>query len=160
ALSSALELLVESTEPSPKKLRDISEDANLPADEAAQRVEDAHYGLDSADEDSREAKMEELQEAQALTLAGIAQRLRDFAPEEPEEAPEALPVKAQVEPDQEDDPAQEPGFGGRGYSGSGVIVIGIFATIFVVAMAALTTWIMSLLSNVEASNPVSETIHG
>lgn len=27
-------------------------------------------------------------------------------------------------------------------------------------MAALTTWIMSLLSNVEASNPVSETIHG
>ena len=69
-------------------------------------------------------------------------------------------MKAQVEPDQEDDPAQEPGFGGRGYSGSGVIVIGIFATIFVVAMAALTTWIMSLLSNVEASNPVSETIHG
>ena len=160
ALSSALELLVESTEPSPKKLRDISEDANLPADEAAQRVEDAHYALDSADEDSREEKMEELHEAQALTLAGIAQRLRDFAPEEPEEAPEALPVKAQVEPDQEDDPAQEPGFGGRGYSGSGVIVIGIFATIFVVAMAALTTWIMSLLSNVEASNPVSETIHG
>ena len=27
-------------------------------------------------------------------------------------------------------------------------------------MAALTTWIMSLLSDVEASNPVSETING
>lgn len=97
ALSSALELLVESTEPSPKKLRDISEDANLPRTRppSASKMRTTRSIVPT--KTAVRKKMEELQEAQALTLAGIAQRLRDFAPDEPEEAPEALPVKAQVE---------------------------------------------------------------
>ena len=160
ALSSALSMLVESTEPSPKKLRDISDDANLTADEAAERLEEARLAFDAADAETREEKLEELQEAEGLTSAGIAKRLREFAPEEQEEKTEALPVVVEDEPTQEEDPKQEPGFGGRGYSGSGVVVIGIFATIFVVGMAALTTWVMSLLSDVEKTSSVTETVQG
>lgn len=152
ALSSALELLVGSTTPTPQVLENISDDAQLSSDEVAARLEEAYGELDAADEDSRDDAEETVATAKGLTLEGIAQRLREFAPAD--DAPEeALPVESVATPVDED-PEAEAGFGGRSYSSSGVVMIGVFATIFVVAMAALTTWVMSLLSTEDSLSPV------
>ena len=89
-------------------------------------------------------------------LAERAQKLEEFAKEDAElegegEAPEVH--KLDVPEEKVEQPEAIPGFGGRGYSGSGAIVLGVFATVFVVLMAALTAWIMSLVGD---DSPVSK----
>ncbi|MCQ9340478.1 murein biosynthesis integral membrane protein MurJ [Corynebacterium phoceense] len=85
-------------------------------------------------------------------LALIADQLREFggdAEDAPEEEP--LPI-AEPEVIVED---EEPGFGSRGYSRSGVFLLGTLATAFVVGMAALTVWIISLIGGDEPETPVT-----
>ncbi|OFS23684.1 murein biosynthesis integral membrane protein MurJ [Corynebacterium sp. HMSC04H06] len=154
SLSSALDMLVESTSPTPKVLRDIAADAELSGEEIAGEVEQAYRELDAAGADDKEDKEEALAAAQGKTLAGIAHRLYDFAPDDPE-GDEALPVSQLPDDTPEETPEPTAGFGGRGYSGSGVLLIGVLATIFVVLMAALTTWVMSILGNNTENAPIN-----
>ncbi len=85
-------------------------------------------------------------------LALIADQLRELggdAEDAPEEEP--LPI-SEPEVIVED---EEPGFGSRGYSRSGVFLLGTLATAFVVGMAALTVWIISLIGGDEPEAPVT-----
>ena len=96
----------------------------------------------------------------AVTLESIAERLSAFAPtpadeDDPDAAePQALKVEAdQVQSD--DEPEATAGFGSRGYSGSGAALIGVTATIFVVIVAGLTAWVVSLLSQGSDQSPIN-----
>ena len=91
------------------------------------------------------------EEGQDSDLEDIAHRLAAFAGDG-EDGEETLQVPVEETPRKED-PSPAPGFGGRGYSGSGIIVLGVLATLFVVAMAALSVWILSQVGN-EKTSPV------
>ena len=88
-------------------------------------------------------------------LEDIAHRLATYAGDG-EEGEETLQVPVEETPRKED-PTPAPGFGGRGYSGSGAIVLGVLATLFVVAMAALSVWILSQVADEETSPVVTKT---
>ncbi|MCG7261721.1 murein biosynthesis integral membrane protein MurJ [Corynebacterium hesseae] len=91
------------------------------------------------------------EEGQDSDLEDIANRLAAFAGDG-DEGEETLQIPVEETPRKED-PSPAPGFGGRGYSGSGIIVLGALATLFVVAMAALSVWILSHVGN-EKTSPV------
>ena len=91
------------------------------------------------------------EEGEDSDLEDIAHRLAAFAGDG-EDGEETLQVPVEETPRKED-PSPAPGFGGRGYSGSGIIVLGVLATLFVVAMAALSVWILSQVGN-EKTSPV------
>ena len=87
-------------------------------------------------------------------LEDIAHRLATYAGDG-EEGEETLQIPVEESPRKED-PSPAPGFGGRGYSGSGAVILGVLATLFVVAMAALSVWILSQVGNEETSPVVSK----
>ncbi|TKW69683.1 MAG: murein biosynthesis protein MurJ, partial [Staphylococcus hominis] len=88
-------------------------------------------------------------------LEDIAHRLAAYGGDG-EDGEETLQVPVEETPRKED-PTPAPGFGGRGYSGSGIIVLGVLATVFVVAMAALSVWILSQVGDEETSPVVTKT---
>ena len=89
----------------------------------------------------------------------IADRLQRFIRNEEEEDPgavEALPVKDEATPDVE----ERAGFGARGYSSGGAIVIATFAFLLIIAVAALAAYVFSLFNTNEDTSPVSsDAIH-
>ena len=89
----------------------------------------------------------------------IADRLQRFIRNEEEDEPgavEALPVEDEATPDVE----ERAGFGARGYSSGGAIVIATFAFLLIIAVAALAAYAFSLFNTNEDTNPVSsEAIH-
>ena len=89
----------------------------------------------------------------------IADRLQRFISGEQEEeagAVEALPVEDEATPDVE----ERDGFGARGYSSGGAIVIAVFTFLTIIVIAALAAYVISLFNTDEDSNPVSrEGIH-
>ena len=87
-------------------------------------------------------------------LEDIAHRLATYAGDG-EEGEETLQIPVEESPRKED-PSPAPGFGGRGYSGSGAVILGVLATLFVVAMAALSVWILSQVADEETSPVVSK----
>lgn len=93
------------------------------------------------------------------SLEEMAAGLRAYAPletdeEEEQEPIEALPVTE--EPLARDDiPEETTGFGARSYSSSSAIIIGVSVILFVVLMAALTTWVTSLIGQDSTANPVA-----
>ena len=93
------------------------------------------------------------------SLEDIAKGLRAYAPgdnaeEEEQEPIEALPVTE--EPLQREEiPEDTAGFGARSYSSASAIIIGTAVVLFVVLMAALTTWITSLIGSDSQANPVA-----
>ncbi|MDO5032205.1 murein biosynthesis integral membrane protein MurJ [Corynebacterium sp.] len=127
ALGSAIALLVGSTNPTPQALSDIAADA----------------------EECEETELQDI----AKRLASFAHGGEGESDREGEAAPETLLIPEQPE-EQRPDPTPEPGFGSRGYSRSGIVVLGVFASLFVVAMAALSVWILSLVGN-ESTSPVT-----
>lgn len=89
----------------------------------------------------------------------IADRLQRFIRNEEEEDPgavEALPVEDEATPDVE----ERAGFGARGYSSGGAIVIATFAFLLIIAVAALAAYVFSLFNTNEDTSPVSsDAIH-
>ena len=89
----------------------------------------------------------------------IAERLQRFITGEQEEeagAVEALPVEDEATPDVE----ERAGFGARGYSSGGAIVIAVFTFLTIIVIAALAAYVMSLFNTDDDSSPVSrEGIH-
>lgn len=142
ALGSAVRLLVGATDPTPETLRDIADSTTLAAN--------ATDGADGTDTDGAPTGDPAIEPA---SLADLAQRLAAFAPGSGE-----LPVEdasaeaADAGDDEEID--DRPGFGGRPYSSTGIVLLGVLATAFVVGMAALTVWIMSLIGE---ESPVDST---
>ncbi|MFS0299298.1 murein biosynthesis integral membrane protein MurJ [Corynebacterium striatum] len=101
------------------------------------------------------------------STASTPQELRDVAHSEQslEERAKVLHAYAneteqtlEVREEKVETPEATPGFGGRGYSGSGAIILGVFATIFVVGMAALTAWIMSLVGEESPVTKPTQTV--
>ena len=176
-LSAAITQLVKSTDPTPQVLEEIADDAeettttgagadpeadnhasgstaNATGIAAAARAK-LRDGVDD-DPDAEDPGERSL----AVTLESIAERLSAFAPapadeDDPDAAePQALKVEAdQVQSD--DEPEATAGFGSRGYSGSGAALIGVTATIFVVIVAGLTAWVVSLLSQGSDQSPIN-----
>lgn len=95
----------------------------------------------------------------APTPREIADRLQRFIRNEEEEDPgavEALPVEDEATPDVE----ERAGFGARGYSSGGAIVIATFAFLLIIAVAALAAYVFSLFNTNEDTSPVSsDAIH-
>lgn len=172
-LSAAITQLVKATDPTPQELEDIADDAentttsgagvdpeeaaatNRPANAtgiaAAARAKEREGIVDDPNADDPGER------ALSVTLESIAERLHEFAPD-PDEDDEAQALN--VEADQvhhEDEPEATAGFGSRGYSGSGTALIAASATVFVVLVAALTAWVVSLVGNQDSSpiNPES-----
>ncbi|MDK8846187.1 murein biosynthesis integral membrane protein MurJ [Corynebacterium sp. MSK297] len=89
----------------------------------------------------------------------ITDRLQRFLRNEEEEEPgavEALPVEDESTPDVE----ERAGFGARGYSSGGAIVIATFAFLLIIAVAALAAYVFSLFNTNEDTSPVSsDAIH-
>lgn len=89
----------------------------------------------------------------------IADRLQRFIRNEEEEDPgavEALPVEDEATPDVE----ERAGFGARGYSSGGAIVIATFSFLLIIAVAALAAYVFSLFNTNEDTSPVSsDAIH-
>lgn len=89
----------------------------------------------------------------------ISDRLQRFIRGEQEEEPgevEALPVEDEATPDVE----ERAGFGARGYSNGGVIVIATFTFLLIIAVAALSAYVFSLFNQNDDSSPVSsDAIH-
>lgn len=89
----------------------------------------------------------------------ITDRLQRFLRNEEEEEPgavEALPVEDESTPDVE----ERAGFGARGYSSGGAIVIATFAFLLIIAVAALAAYVFSLFNTNEDASPVSsDAIH-
>ena len=86
-----------------------------------------------------------------------AAALADYAPLEDAPASAAPAEEGTLsisEPEVAPTVAEKRGFGGRGFSGSGFIAVGTLAIIFVIAMAALTVWIVRLFGQSPA-NPVA-----
>lgn len=85
--------------------------------------------------------------------------MRDYAPAEADEEEEHEPIEALPVPEEplarQDIPEETAGFGARSYSRVAAIVIGTAVIVFVVLMAALTTWITSLIGKGSESNPVA-----
>ncbi|GEB97467.1 murein biosynthesis integral membrane protein MurJ [Corynebacterium flavescens] len=152
AIASAISLLVDATSPTPEVLRSIAEDAAqvkpVPQGQETQATEGA-VSTEGTEDTESEAPAD-------TTLREIARRLEAYAHEE---EPDGTIVEEKLSIAQEpthkvSEPEATTGFGGRGYSGSGVFIIAFLATIFVVGMAALTTWIMSLIGNGDSNSPV------
>ncbi len=89
-----------------------------------------------------------LRELDTNDQRAAAEQLRALAPDG-----ETLPVETAPEPE----PEATAGFGGRSFSNSSVVMLGVMATGFVVGMAAFTVWIMSLLGSDSPVNPVEST---
>lgn len=93
------------------------------------------------------------------SLEEIAAGLRDYAPVETDEQEEQEPVEALPMPEEplarQDIPEETAGFGARSYTRVGAIVVGTAVIFFVVLMAALTTWITSLIGKDSEANPVA-----
>ena len=160
ALSKAIDLLVESTSPTPQVLRDIAKDASVDAETAMSQADEDedHTAHSEAEIGNSEDPHQEEAGLSAFRLVGLAQRLSNFA--DGVEEDEVLPVVREQVPE-EDLPEEATGFGSRGYTGSSVLIIGVSSTLFVVLMAALTTWILSVVSGDAESTPVSsESIQG
>lgn len=86
-------------------------------------------------------------------LPEIAEQLREFAPDD-----EALAVEEEAEIEVEE---QTSGFGNRGYSGSGVAAIGATVILFVVLVAAITAWLISMFGSQSEQKPITpESIQG
>lgn len=94
------------------------------------------------------------EEGQDSDLEDIATRLAAFAGDN-EDGEETLQIPVEETPRKED-PSPVPGFGGRGYSGSGAVILGVLSTLFVVAMAALSVWILSQVADEQTSPVVSK----
>lgn len=93
------------------------------------------------------------------SLEDIAAGLRDYAPSETDEEEEQEPIEALPVTEEplarEDIPEETAGFGARSYSNVTAVVIGAAVVFFVVLMAALTTWVTSLIGQSSESNPVA-----
>ncbi|MGP5029127.1 murein biosynthesis integral membrane protein MurJ [Corynebacterium casei] len=93
------------------------------------------------------------------SLEDIAAGLRAYAPLETDEEEEQEPIEALPVTEEplarEDIPEETAGFGARNYSSSSAIIIGISVIFFVVLMAALTTWVTSLIGQDSTANPVT-----
>lgn len=125
SLNSTLNLLVGSTAETPEQLQAIADESDADAQTVAERL---------------------LAFAHDVELEAEAKDPEGYTEPEPEliEADEA----------NEEDPEPAAGFGGREVSWTGFITIGALAMLFVVGMAALTVWLISLIGGESEAAPV------